>query len=102
MANFCHVCNKGPATGNRVSNANNRRKRRFMPNLQRVRIQENGDLIDATVSRSSGSAILDLASVDIIQRASPFDEFPAAMAAAYDTVAFEYKFLFTEQLVRAD
>ncbi|MBK5096996.1 MAG: 50S ribosomal protein L28 [Gemmatimonadetes bacterium] len=42
MANFCYVCNKGPATGNRVSNANNRTKRRFMPNLQRVRIMENG------------------------------------------------------------
>ncbi len=42
MANFCYVCDKGPATGNRVSNANNRRKRRFMPNLQRVKIFENG------------------------------------------------------------
>lgn len=42
MANFCYVCNKGPATGNRVSNANNRTKRRFMPNLQRVRILEDG------------------------------------------------------------
>lgn len=42
MANFCYVCNKGPSTGNRVSNANNRTKRRFMPNLQRVRIVEEG------------------------------------------------------------
>ena len=42
MANFCYVCNKGPASGNRVSNANNRTKRRFMPNLQRVRILEHG------------------------------------------------------------
>ena len=42
MANFCYVCNKGPATGNRVSNANNRSKRRFMPNLQPVRIIEDG------------------------------------------------------------
>jgi len=42
MSNFCYVCDKGPATGNRVSNANNRRKRRFMPNLQRVRILANG------------------------------------------------------------
>ena len=67
-----------------------------------VRINESGDLIEATVSRSSGSAILDLASVDIIQRASPFDEFPAPMASEYDTVAFEYKFLFTEQLVQGD
>lgn len=42
MANFCYVCNKGPATGNRVSNANNRVKRRFMPNLQTIRILEEG------------------------------------------------------------
>jgi protein TonB len=67
-----------------------------------VRINEDGDLIDATVSKSSGSPVLDLASVDIIQRASPFDEFPAQMASEYDTVAFEYKFLFSEQLVRRD
>jgi len=67
-----------------------------------VRINESGDLIEATVSKSSGSALLDLASVDIIQRASPFDEFPAPMASEYETVAFEYKFLFTEQLVQDD
>lgn len=42
MANICYVCNKGPATGNRVSNANNRTRRRFMPNLQQVRIIEEG------------------------------------------------------------
>jgi len=67
-----------------------------------VRIAESGELIEASVSRTSGSALLDLASVDIIQRASPFDEFPAPMADESDTVAFEYKFLFTEQLVRSD
>ena len=67
-----------------------------------VRINEDGELLDARVSRSSGSTVLDLASVDIIQRASPFDEFPAEMAEEYDTVAFEYKFLFTEQLVQKD
>jgi len=67
-----------------------------------IRISETGDLILATVSRTSGSPLLDLASVDIVQRASPFDEFPAEMANEYDTVAFEYKFLFTEQLVRND
>jgi large subunit ribosomal protein L28 len=42
MANFCHVCGKGPATGNSVSHANNKTKRRFMPNLQRVKIVEDG------------------------------------------------------------
>ncbi|UCG75501.1 MAG: 50S ribosomal protein L28 [Gemmatimonadota bacterium] len=40
MANFCHVCGKGPASGNNVSHAHNKTKRRFMPNLQRVRIRE--------------------------------------------------------------
>lgn len=42
MANICHVCGKGPGTGNHVSNANNRTKRRFMPNLQKVQILEDG------------------------------------------------------------
>ena len=42
MANFCYVCGKGPSAGNRVSNANNRTKRRFMPNLQRVRVMIDG------------------------------------------------------------
>ncbi|MDT8436081.1 MAG: 50S ribosomal protein L28 [Gemmatimonadota bacterium] len=49
MANFCHVCGKGPASGNRVSHANNRTRRRFMPNLQRVRIDERGKTVHARV-----------------------------------------------------
>jgi large subunit ribosomal protein L28 len=38
MARVCSVCGKGPTTGNHVSHANNRRKRRWMPNLQTVRV----------------------------------------------------------------
>jgi large subunit ribosomal protein L28 len=34
MSRVCIVTGKGPITGNRVSHANNRTKRRFMPNLQ--------------------------------------------------------------------
>ena len=64
-----------------------------------VTISQFGELIDMEVSRSSGSTILDLASMDIIKRSAPFDEFSEAMADEYDTVAFEYKFLFTEKLV---
>ena len=33
----CQVCGKGPATGNNVSHANNKTKRRWLPNLQRIR-----------------------------------------------------------------
>ena len=37
MARVCTVCGKGPVTGNNVSHANNRTKRRWYPNLQTVR-----------------------------------------------------------------
>lgn len=36
MSMKCDICKKGPQFGNRVSHANNRTKRRFNPNLQRV------------------------------------------------------------------
>ena len=64
-----------------------------------VTISRFGELMDTQVSRSSGSAILELASMDIIKHSSPFDEFTEVMASEFDTVAFEYKFLFTEQIV---
>jgi large subunit ribosomal protein L28 len=38
MARVCAVCAKGPVTGNNVSHANNRSKRRWYPNLQTVRV----------------------------------------------------------------
>ncbi|TVP55079.1 MAG: 50S ribosomal protein L28 [Gemmatimonadales bacterium] len=38
MARFCKVCGKGPSTGNNVSHANNKTKRRWLPNLQTVRV----------------------------------------------------------------
>jgi large subunit ribosomal protein L28 len=42
MARVCSVCGKGPTTGNHVSHANNRVKRRWYPNLQTVRISVDG------------------------------------------------------------
>ena len=38
MARRCSVSGKGPMVGNNVSHANNRTKRRFLPNLRTVRI----------------------------------------------------------------
>lgn len=38
MARVCYVCGKSPVTGNNVSHANNRTKRRWLPNLQTARI----------------------------------------------------------------
>lgn len=38
MARVCYVCGKRPSTGNNVSHANNKTKRRWLPNLQTVKI----------------------------------------------------------------
>ena len=37
MSRVCQVTGKRPLTGNTVSHANNKRKRRFLPNLQQKR-----------------------------------------------------------------
>ena len=37
MAKFCQVTGKKPMVGNNVSHANNKTKRRFLPNLQNRR-----------------------------------------------------------------
>ena len=42
MAFKCDVCSKGPLTGNQVSHANNKTKKRTLPNLQRVRALVDG------------------------------------------------------------
>jgi large subunit ribosomal protein L28 len=44
MARVCTVCGKGPTTGNHVSHANNRVKRRWYPNLQTVRTIVGGQV----------------------------------------------------------
>ena len=64
-----------------------------------VSIRASGDLEEAIIRKTSGSTVLDLAALDILQRASPFNPFPAEIAAEYDTVRFEYKWLFTDQLI---
>ena len=42
MAKVCDICGKGPATGNNVSHANNKSRRRWLPNLQNIRVLING------------------------------------------------------------
>ena len=37
MSKVCQVTGKRPTTGNNVSHANNKTKRRFLPNIQRRR-----------------------------------------------------------------
>ena len=38
MSKICEISGKKPMSGNKVSHANNRTKRRFLPNLQSVKL----------------------------------------------------------------
>jgi large subunit ribosomal protein L28 len=42
MAQTCELCGKMPHYGNVISHANNTRRRRWNPNLRKVRAQVNG------------------------------------------------------------
>ena len=42
MAWKCELCGKGPLVGNNVSHANNKTKRRTLPNLQKLRALVDG------------------------------------------------------------
>ena len=42
MAKKCEISGKGPVTGNNVSHAHNKNRRRWLPNLQKVRMATKG------------------------------------------------------------
>ena len=42
MAKRCEICGKGPMVGHNVSHAHNLTKRRWLPNLQKVRAIVDG------------------------------------------------------------
>jgi len=41
MARICNVCGKRPQAGHSISHAHNVTKRRFLPNLQKVRTTDD-------------------------------------------------------------
>ncbi|MDY6821013.1 MAG: 50S ribosomal protein L28 [Deferribacterota bacterium] len=46
MANRCDICGKGPRSGNTISHAHNVNKRRFMPNIHKIRVlNDNGKVV---------------------------------------------------------
>lgn len=50
MSKMCDFCGKKPQVGNNVSHANNKNKRRFNPNLTKVRAQlPSGEVKTVTV-----------------------------------------------------
>lgn len=61
-----------------------------------VAVAADGALDAVRVTRSSGQPALDQAAVDLVQLASPFDPFPAAVRSQYDVLRFAYEWRFIE------
>ncbi|HPR64564.1 MAG TPA: 50S ribosomal protein L28 [Thermoanaerobaculia bacterium] len=42
MAHVCDICGKRPVAGNAISHAHNLTRRRWKPNIQKLRVEWNG------------------------------------------------------------
>ncbi len=67
MARVCQVTGKGPMVGNNVSHANNKTKRRFMPNLQyrRFWVETENRWVRLRIT-SAGLRLIDKKGIDVI------------------------------------
>ncbi len=67
MAKVCQITGKGPMVGNNVSHANNKTKRRFLPNLQyrRFYVESENRWVRLRVS-SAGLRIIDKNGIDTV------------------------------------
>lgn len=67
MSRVCQVTGKGPMVGNTVSHANNKRKRRFLPNLQTHRfwIEAEKRFISLRVS-AKGMRLIDKQGIETV------------------------------------
>ncbi len=67
MARVCQVTGKGPMVGNNVSHANNKTKRRFMPNLQyrRVWVESENRWVRLRIT-SAGLRLIDKKGIDAV------------------------------------
>ena len=74
MARVCQVTGKGPMVGNNVSHANNKTKRRFLPNLQSRRFWVESEnrwvrlRVSATAIRTIDKIGIDAVLVDLRAR----------------------------------
>jgi large subunit ribosomal protein L28 len=67
MSRICQVTGKGPTTGNNVSHANNRTRRRFLPNLHthRIWVESEKRFVRLRVSQR-GLRIIDRKGIDTV------------------------------------
>jgi large subunit ribosomal protein L28 len=67
MSRVCQITGKGPMVGNTVSHANNKRKTRFLPNLQKHRFWVEAEKKFVTLRVSSqGLRIIDKKGIDVV------------------------------------
>ena len=67
MSRVCQVTGKGPLTGNNVSHANNKTRRRYLPNLQSHRIWVDSEQRFVTLRVSCrGLPIIDKRGIDAV------------------------------------
>ena len=66
MSRVCQVTGKGPVTGNNISHANNKTRRRFLPNLQHHRfwVESEKRFVRLRVS-AKGMRIIDKRGIDV-------------------------------------
>jgi len=67
MSRVCQVTGKGPVTGNNVSHAHNKTRRRFLPNLQHHRfwVETENRFVRLRVS-TKGMRIIDKRGIDVV------------------------------------
>ncbi|MCJ8168215.1 50S ribosomal protein L28 [Atopomonas sediminilitoris] len=67
MSRVCQVTGKGPVTGNNVSHANNKTRRRFLPNLQHHRfwVESEKRFVRLRVS-AKGMRVIDKKGIDVV------------------------------------
>jgi len=67
MSRVCQVTGKGPIVGNTVSHANNKTKRRFLPNLHTHRFWVEGEkrFVSLRVS-SKGMRVIDKRGIEVV------------------------------------
>ena len=67
MSRVCQVTGKGPVTGNNISHANNKTRRRFLPNLQHHRfwVESEKRFVRLHIS-TKGMRIIDKRGIDVV------------------------------------
>jgi large subunit ribosomal protein L28 len=67
MSRVCQVTGKGPVTGNNISHANNKTRRRFLPNLQHHRfwVESENRFVRLRLT-AKGMRIIDKRGIDAV------------------------------------